>query len=122
MDKPCFNQSAVITGAMAYENGALDSTLAAAAGDDSVLLRELRGAFIESAEKQLDLLKRSRCDGNWNVAAMRLKGLAASFHAEELLIAAENALASAPGEPAAIRDIETVLARFSGNVSKPFYG
>lgn len=107
---------------MAYENGALDSTLAAAAGDDSALLRELRGAFIESAEKQLDLLKRSRCDGNWNVAAMRLKGLAASFHAEELLVAAENALASAPGEPAAIRDIEAVLARFSGNVSKPFYG
>lgn len=107
---------------MAYENGALDSTLAAAAGDDSALLRELRSAFLESAEKQLDLLKRSRCDGNWNVAAMRLKGLAASFHAEELLQAAENALASAPGEPAAIRDIEGVLARFSGNVSKPIRG
>lgn len=99
---------------MAYESGALDATLAAAAGDDSVLLRELRVAFVESAAKQLDLLKRSRCDGNWNVAAMRLKGLAASFHAEELLIAAEHALDSAPGEPAAIREIEQVLSRFSG--------
>lgn len=98
---------------MAYESGALDSTLAAAAGDDSVLLGELRGAFLESASKQLDLLRRSRCDGNWNVAAMRLKGLAASFHAEDLLLAADNALDSAPGEPAAIRDIEQVLARFS---------
>ena len=98
---------------MAYENGALDATLAAAAGDDPVLMHELRGAFVESAERQLDLLKRSRCDGNWNVAAMRLKGLAASFHAEELLAAAENALSSAPGEPTAIRDIETVLSRFS---------
>ena len=103
---------------MVYEAGALDATLAAAAGDDAALMSELRVAFVESAVKQLDLLKRSRCDGNWNVAAMRLKGLAASFHAEELLLAAENALSSAPGEPAAIRDIETVLDRFSGN--RPF--
>ena len=99
---------------MAYESGALDATLAAAAGDDPALLSELRSAFVESANKQLDLLKRSRCDGNWNVAAMRLKGLAASFHAEELLLAAENALTSAPGEPAAIRQIESVLTRFAG--------
>lgn len=98
---------------MAYESGALDATLAAAAGDDSSLLSELRGAFLDSAERQLDLLKRSRCDGNWTVAAMRLKGLAASFHADELLDAAENALASAPGEPAAIREVEQVLSRFS---------
>ncbi|MEL7218457.1 MAG: Hpt domain-containing protein, partial [Pseudomonadota bacterium] len=81
---------------MVYEAGALDATLAAAAGDDAALMRELRVAFVESAAKQLDLLKRSRCDGNWNVAAMRLKGLAASFHAEDLLLAAENALQSAP--------------------------
>lgn len=105
---------------MAYESGAIDATLAAAAGDDPALLGELRGAFIESATKQLDLLKRSRCDGNWNVAAMRLKGLAASFHAEELLLAAENALSSAPGEPAAIRDIEVVLDRFAGNTPHMF--
>ena len=85
---------------MVYEAGALDSTLAAAAGDDSVLMNELRVAFLESASKQLDLLKRSRCDGNWNVAAMRLKGLGASFHSEDLMVAAENALESAPGEPA----------------------
>ena len=105
---------------MAYENGALDATLAAAAGDDPALLKELRGVFIESAEKQLDLLKRSRCDGNWTVAAMRLKGLAASFHAEDLLLAAENALDSAPGEPAAIRNIERVLTDFAGSNPRPF--
>ena len=107
---------------MAYESGALDATIAAAAGDDSALMSELRGVFLDSAEKQLDLLKRSRCDGNWNVAAMRLKGLAASFHAEDLLMAADNALCSAPGEPAAIRDIETVLARFASNGSDAFPG
>lgn len=99
---------------MAYESGALDATLAAAAGDDPVLMQELRGAFIQSANKQLDLLRRSRCDGNWNVAAMRLKGLAASFHADELLRAAQNALDCAPGEPASIREIEAVLSAFNG--------
>jgi HPt (histidine-containing phosphotransfer) domain-containing protein len=98
---------------MAYDNGALDATLAAAAGDDAALMRELRGAFLESALRQLDLLKRARCDGNWTVAAMRLKGLAASFHAEELLAAADHAINAAPGEPMAIRQIEAVLTRFS---------
>ncbi|MEM6584169.1 MAG: Hpt domain-containing protein [Pseudomonadota bacterium] len=98
---------------MAYESGALDATLAAAAGDDPALMSELRVAFIESAYKQLDLLKRSRCDGNWNVAAMRLKGLAASFHAADLLSAAQNAIDGAPGEPASIREIEAILATFT---------
>lgn len=98
---------------MAYENGALDTTLAAAAGDDAALMQELRGAFIESAHKQLDLLRRARCDGNWHVAAMRLQSLAASFHAQDLVAAAQNALQAAPGEPAAIREIETVIAGFT---------
>jgi hypothetical protein len=44
---------------------------------------------------------------------MRLKGLAASFHAEDLLQAAEIALHAAPGEPMAIREVEAVLARFN---------
>ena len=105
---------------MAFENGALDATLAAAAGNDPALVSELRGAFLESANKQLDLLRRSRCDGNWHVAAMRLKGLAASFHVEDLLIAADNALASAPGEPAAIRNIESILAKFDNHGPRRF--
>ena len=119
-DKPRINFMCVINHRMVYESGALDATLAAAAGDDPALLIELRSVFIESAKKQLDLLKRSRCDGNWNVAAMRLKGLAASFHVEDLLLAAENALESAPGEPAAIRNIEDVLIRMSSNAPKAF--
>ena len=98
---------------MAYINGALDAILAAAAGDNAKLMRELRAAFLDSAASQLDLLKRARCDGNWNVAAMRLKGLAASFHAEDLQAAADKALNSAPGEPAALREIDAVLARFN---------
>lgn len=100
---------------MAYESGALDATLAAAAGEDPALIAELRSAFAESAQKQIDLLKRARCDGNWHVAAMRLKGLAASFHAEDLLILAEEALSCAPGEPVIVRKIERFLADFVVN-------
>lgn len=91
---------------MIYENGALDETLAAAAGDDPGLMAELRTAFAESLERQIDLLKRARCDGNWTMAALRLKGLAASFHAAELIRLAEEAIDAAPGEPTVVRRIE----------------
>ena len=96
---------------MAYEVGALDATLAAAAGEDPALLAELRNAFVDSLERQIDLLKRARCDGNWNVAAMRLKGLGASFNAPHLVRLAEEALDSAPGEPTVVRKLE----RFAGD-------
>ena len=91
---------------MAYEPGALDSTLAAAAGDDPALFAELRRAFVESLARQIDHLRRSRCDGNWQVAAMRLKGLAASFHAVPLIVLADQALDGAPGEPGIIRKLQ----------------
>ena len=90
---------------MAYEAGALDATIAAAAGGDEALYRELRKAFLESAERQLDLLRRSRCDGNWRIAAMRLKGLASSFHDAELVELGEEAVDCAPGEPGVLRRI-----------------
>lgn len=95
---------------MAYEGASLDANLAAAAGHDPELVRELRAAFIESAERQVDLLGRARCDGNWHVAALRLKGLAASFHAEGLIDLAEEALDGAPGDPAILRRLRQMLA------------
>ncbi|HUD27538.1 MAG TPA: Hpt domain-containing protein [Novosphingobium sp.] len=98
---------------MAYEAGALEATLAAAAGGDPVLMAELRQAFVESVARQVDLLERSRCDGNWVVAAMRLKGLAASFHSDRLLALSEHALDAAPGEPTAVRGLQAYLAEFS---------
>ncbi|MEO5597955.1 MAG: Hpt domain-containing protein [Novosphingobium sp.] len=91
---------------MAYESGDLDITLAAAAGDDEALFAELRGAFLESLARQIDLLRRSRCDGNWQMAALRLRGLAASFHAAALVELAEAALVSAPGEPGVVRHLQ----------------
>lgn len=98
---------------MVFESGALDATLAAAAGEDPALFLELRAAFVESVLRQTDLLRRSRCDGNWRVAALRLKGLAASFHADSLIDLAEEALDGAPGDPAVIRRIEEFVAEFS---------
>src|SRR5262245_33444649 len=98
---------------MAYEAGALEETLAAAAGGDAVLFAELRASYVESVGRQVDLLERSRCDGNWHLAAMRLKGLAASFHSAALLLLAEEALDAAPGDPAVVRRLKAYIADFS---------
>ena len=98
---------------MAYEAGALETTLQAAAGGDPELLAELRTAYVEGVSRQVDLLSRSRCDGNWTVAAMRLQGLAASFHAVALLTLAEEALETAPGDPAVVRKLRAYLAQFT---------
>jgi hypothetical protein len=95
---------------MVIENGALEATLAAAAGDDAGLLAELRSAYCESVTHQVDLLGRARCDGNWTVAAMRLKGLGASFHSADLVALAEAALDGAPGDPAVLRRLRTYAA------------
>lgn len=97
---------------MAYDSGALDATLAAAAGDDAALLRELRMALGESLDHHLDLLRRSRCDGNWNMAALRLKGLASSFHVGELVAIADEALELAPGDPTVIRRLQRFIDEF----------
>jgi len=98
---------------MAHEAADFDTTLAAAAGDDLALLEELRAAFVESLVQQIDLLRRSRCDGNWEVAALRLKGLGSSFHSPELVKLAQEALDSAPGEPAVIRKLASLHERFA---------
>lgn len=98
---------------MAFATGDLDATFAAAAGEDAALLSELRAVFGESLERQIDLLRRARCDGNWTVAAMRLKSLGASFHAPELVALAAEALDSAPGDPVIVRKLEGFAADFS---------
>ena len=97
---------------MAFENAAFTATLTAAAGDDPALLSELRGAFRESLAQQIDLLHRSRCDGNWLIAAQRIKGLAASFHADELIVLAQSAIDTAPGDPVALRGLDGFLIEF----------
>ena len=66
--------------------------------------------MIGGARRHADLLSRSRCDANWTVAAHRLKGLAASFSAIDLIAAADFALESAPGDPVALRRVERAIA------------
>ena len=97
---------------MSQEAGEFDQTLAAAAGDDPALRAELRAGFLDSLAEQIDLLKRARCDANWDMAARRLRGLGASFHALELVRLAEEAMDSAPGEPVAVRRLESYLKSF----------
>lgn len=94
---------------MSYDPGALNAALAAAVGDDLMLIADLRVAFIESARRQLDLLGRSRCDANWELAAWRLKGLAASFGLTALMAMADEAAASAPGDPLIVRRLRIAV-------------
>lgn len=99
---------------MAFEDSNFEATLAAAAGDDFQLAQELYEAFLEGFARQLDLLKRARCDANWLVSAEKLRGLAASFHAEALQRLAEEALTGAPGEPGVIRRLDALYRDVAG--------
>ncbi|GAA0279602.1 hypothetical protein GCM10009127_20910 [Alteraurantiacibacter aestuarii] len=98
---------------MAYEAADFDANLVAAAGDDTALRAELRACFMESLRGQLDLLQRSRCDGNWEVAALRLRALGTSFHALELMRLADEALDSAPGDPVILRKLRQFVEEFA---------
>ncbi|MDX3900182.1 MAG: Hpt domain-containing protein [Sphingobium sp.] len=95
---------------MSYDPGALNAALAAAVGEDSALIADLRVAFMESAARQIDLMARARCDANWELAAWRLKGLAASFGVTGLIALADEAAAGAPGDPAMLRRLRAALA------------
>jgi HPt (histidine-containing phosphotransfer) domain-containing protein len=98
---------------MAYDPGALNASLAAAVGSDAALMVELRGAFVESAARQLDLMGRARCDANWEIAASRLKSIAASFGAVGLIALADEALDGAPGDPVVQRKIAAAIDDFA---------
>jgi HPt (histidine-containing phosphotransfer) domain-containing protein len=100
---------------MAYDPGALNASLAAAVGSDGDLMAELRLAFIESAQRQLDLMSRARCDANWVIAASRLKSLAASFGAGGLGTLADEALEGAPSDPVVLRKISIAIEDFAGH-------
>lgn len=102
---------------MAFQSGPFEAALATAAGEDGSLQGELRAGFVESAERQLDLMRRSRCDANWQMAARRLHALAGGFHATQLMDMAETALSGVPGDPAALREIGTHLGEIRGRTA-----
>ncbi|MDK2761998.1 MAG: Hpt domain-containing protein [Sphingopyxis sp.] len=94
---------------MSFDSGPLDSYLSAAIGDDAAMAKDLRVAFTGSARDLADLMRRARCDANWEVAALRLKGLAATFGIIPLIRLAEDAMAGAPGDPAVLRRINSAI-------------
>jgi HPt (histidine-containing phosphotransfer) domain-containing protein len=96
---------------MSIDHGSLNTALHAAAGNDAALINELRNAFVESAHRQIDLMARSRCDANWHYSCLRLKGLAASFDAMELLNLATEADEGAPGDPVILRKLGVALTQ-----------
>lgn len=94
---------------MSFDSGPLDRYLSAAFGDDPAMAMDLRGAFTGSARDLSDLMRRSRCDANWEMAAIRLKGLAATFGIIPLIQLAEMAIEGAPGDPAVLRQINQAI-------------
>lgn len=94
---------------MSFDSGPLDRYLSSAFGDDPEMAMDLRGAFTGSARDLSDLMRRSRCDANWEMAAIRLKGLAATFGIIPLIELAEAAIEGAPGDPAVLRQINQTI-------------
>lgn len=95
---------------MAYDPGVLEAALSAALGDDPALMRELETAFLQSAAAQVAALERARTMPEWTQAAWRLRGLAASFSAIELMQAAEAAAAAPPGNVATLDRVRAAIA------------
>jgi HPt (histidine-containing phosphotransfer) domain-containing protein len=96
---------------MAYDPGAIDATLAAALGEDALLIAELRVAFVDSATRAVAALRAAHDDAAWREAALRLKGLAASFGAVRLMEIAGNAAESPAHAPQLVERIERAVAR-----------
>lgn len=96
---------------MAFDPGAVDTTLAAAVGDDPALIAELRFAFVGSAEQTVAALARADDAESWHEAAWRLKGLAASFGAVRLMALAADALDSGVPDRALLTRLQRMVAR-----------
>ena len=95
---------------MAYDPGAIDATLAAAVGDEPALVAELREAFLDSAARALNTMRAATGPEGWCAAALRLKGLAASFGAVRLMAIAQEATET-PLDVAMLRKVERAVAR-----------
>ncbi|MGU3391061.1 Hpt domain-containing protein [Sphingomonas sp. M1A8_2b] len=96
---------------MAYDPGAIDTTLAAAVGDEPVLIAELRLAFVESAERALTAMTLAPDAEEWRAAAWRLKGLAASFGAVRLMTIATAVAEGDPRDTEGLKKLRRAIAR-----------
>lgn len=96
---------------MAYDPGAIDANLAAAVGDEPVLIADLRDAFVEGVRRCLAAMKDADGAQGWTSAALRLKGLAASFGAVRLLALASEAATGQAHDAAVLRRIQRAVER-----------
>ena len=96
---------------MAFDPGAISAALAAAVGDDAALIAELRGAFTESAVRAATALGQARSDTAWVAAALRLKGLAASFGAVRLMALADAAANGPACDAAMLKKVNAAIRR-----------
>ena len=96
---------------MAYDPGAIDATLAAAVGDEPGLIAELREAFLSSANAGVTTMTRAETTASWTYAALRLKGLAASFGAVRLMALAGEAANAPVGDAETLRKLRRAVAR-----------
>ncbi|MHA6722978.1 Hpt domain-containing protein [Sphingomonas sp. RS2018] len=96
---------------MAYDPGAIDATLAAAVGDEPVLIAELREAFLDSVKASLTRLTRAEDPTTWKDAALRMKGIAASFGAVRLMALAADAANMPAGDIEMLRKIRRAVER-----------
>lgn len=98
---------------MSYESGNLDANLAAAVGNDPTLIHDLRRAFLESADRQIDLLARARDDAAWQQALWRLKGLCGSFGVIAMIALVEQAEQAPRGDARSLRRLRAALTALS---------
>ena len=96
---------------MAYDPGAIDATLAAAVGDEPALIAELRESFLESVKKCVSAMKSAEGPDAWATAALRLKGLAASFGAVRLMALASEAVNGPAQDGAVLRRLHRAIDR-----------
>ena len=96
---------------MAYDPGAIDATLAAAVGDEPALIAELREAFLDGVKRCLEGMKSADTPDGWTSAALRLKGLAASFGAIRLMALAGEAANGQAHDGAVLRRLHRAIER-----------
>ncbi|MCW3836835.1 Hpt domain-containing protein [Sphingomonas canadensis] len=96
---------------MAYDPGAIDATLAAAVGDEPALIAELREAFLDGVKRGLENMKSAGTPDAWTSAALRLKGLAASFGAVRLMALANEAATGQAHDAAVLRRLHRAIDR-----------
>ena len=96
---------------MAYDPGAIDATLAAAVGDEPALIAELRESFLDSVRRCVSAMKSAEGPDAWASAALRLKGLAASFGAIRLMALASEAATGQAHDGAVLRRLHRAIDR-----------